>query len=258
MDRLEGARGDWKRDGIGLEGSGASGHVCVACRIHRDGSSCIVLPAAQIGRVDKRAASGVQFGNKRVRAASPVKRLEGTRGDREGNGIGLGSRGTSRDVRVSQGIDRDGGPGIERSSAQIGRVDERVARGIQLGDKHICVPSKRRLKRAGSNGERCEIQLRSCRSADDIGVSGGVDGNTRAEIDGIPAKVGGVNEGVARRVQFGNECIQRSAKSRLKGPRSDGKRNRIRLRAVRVACDVGVSQGVDGDRRTLVDPPPPR
>ena len=117
--------------------------------------------------------------------------------------------GAPRDVGVAGGIHRDAAGRVEGVAADEGRVDERVARRVELRQEAF----KKAAAECGLQGVGCgEVGRTSL--AGDVGVAGGVHCDPDAhvvtgEVHGVAAaaEVGGVDERRARRVELGDEGV---------------------------------------------------
>src|ERR1019366_3938077 len=110
----------------------ASGQIDGGGGVHRDGGSMIVVAAAEIGAVDEPASIGGQFGDKRV-LAPPETPLHST--CRE-----VGRVRVAHDIGVSARVHGDAVRNIRPAAAQVGAVYQRIAGGIQFGDKCVAPP----------------------------------------------------------------------------------------------------------------------
>src|ERR1035438_4269310 len=101
---------------------------------------CVVGAAAEIAQVQQLLAGGVELAHEAIaeilrnqkwqNIVSVIKRLK--RSGRDGQVRG-GSGGRHSDV--ARGIHRDAGDAIVARAAKVGRVEQRAASGVELGDK---------------------------------------------------------------------------------------------------------------------------
>ena len=104
-----------------------------------------------------------------------------------------------------------------------------------MRDKGIGAAGESSLEGAGGGGEIGGIG-QPC----DIGVARGIDRYAVATSSAAAAQVGGVEQGRAGGVQFGDKGIAAAGRSSLEGARGGGE-----IGGAGTACDIGVARGID-------------
>ena len=196
----------------------------------------LLAAAPQVSRVDQRISAHVQLGHEGV-VHSRLGGLDGAR--REGE-VGRGGR--SGEVTVTARIHRNRVRLVHSASSQVGRVDQRRAVSVQLGDKTVVGPG------AGGSERIDDREIVGIGLAGQVGVSGRVDGHALGGVIAGPAQKGGVDQRRAGRVHFAHEgVVVAAAVQALQHPGGGGEADRGR-----VPGDVSVAGGVGGDRHRVV------
>ena len=132
-------------------------------------------------------------------------------------------------VGATRGVQRHTESHIVAAAAEIGGVDQRGTRGIELRDKGVDATARQRLERIGGDGK-----IQGLGPAGHGGIAGSVDGDTRPEVPAGAAEVGGVDQGGGVGIDFGDEqivgTVVRGAVENLKGV-GDGEAGVQRLHA---------------------------
>src|SRR5206468_1212675 len=129
----------------------------------------------EIGRIHERRAGGVQFGDESI-CTTPNGSLEGTCG-RE-----IGRARTSGNIRVSGRIRGDTLALVLVVSAEIGRIHERRAVCVQLGDESVVITTA-----AGGLEGTCGREISRFGKSRHISVSGRIHGYTIALVVAVSA-----------------------------------------------------------------------
>src|SRR5439155_10181346 len=135
----------------------------------------------EIGRIHERRAAGIQLRDESIVITSNSS-LEGTRG-REISRVG-----TSGNVSVSGRIYSDTSAEVVRVSAEIGRIHERRAGGVQLGHESISKTPMSSLE--GARGR----EVNRSRKSRHIGVYVRIYGHTSPGLIVFPAEIGRIHE----------------------------------------------------------------
>src|SRR6202034_4494065 len=114
-----------------------SRHVGIAIGIDSESASKVITAAAQVGRINQCASTGIQFADESARAAFQC-RLEGIC-DRE-----VSRKGLPGHVGISRCIDSNSGCNVENTAPKESGVDQCRAVAIEFGYK----PCRRRAARS--------------------------------------------------------------------------------------------------------------
>src|SRR5439155_1156585 len=124
----------------GLEGAGGRGevggkgnprHVGVAAGVHGDAEALVNVTPAEVGGVDEPSAGGIELGHEGVFGAADSG-LEGAGGRGE-----VGGKGNPRHVGVAAGVHGDAEALVNATPAEVCRVAELSASGIELGHEGV-------------------------------------------------------------------------------------------------------------------------
>src|SRR5262249_10170040 len=135
---------------------------------------------------------------------------------------------------------RDGEAGVGAVAAEVRRVHQGRAGGVDLRDEGVAEAEIRRLDGV------LDREVRRAGLAGDVRVVGGVYGGVQAAVGAAAAEVGGVDQRGAARIELRDERVAGPDVARL-----DGVLNR-EVRRARLAGDVGVADRVDRDIGPLV------
>ena len=140
---------------------------------------------------------------------------------------------------------RDTEGGIETvaaAAAEVGRIDERRARRVELHDEGVAAAAGERGLDGVDRGE-----VRRGGAPRDVGVAGGIHRDAGGRVEGVAADVGRVDERVAGRVELRQEAFKKAAAERaLQGV------GRGEVRRASLPGDVGVTGGIYSDPGTHV------
>src|SRR5262249_5313371 len=116
-------------------------------------------------------------------------------------------------VGVSSGIHSDAGSdGAFTTAAEVCRVDQSAAGRIHLRNEGVPKESaEKRLERIHSG------KVERTSGAGDVSIARGVDGDAVPTFKTNPAKIAGINQGVACCVYFRHKGVSAAARSALKG-----------------------------------------
>jgi hypothetical protein len=215
-----------------------------------DPAGRVEAAAAEIRRVGEPPAVGRQLRRERVRL--PARRARpGVAGELRLQRVGRGEVrriGLARDVGAAGGVEPDRGRGVVALPTQVGRVEQAVARAVELRDERV--PEQRvapdlvagvpGLERAS---RRREVARR--RHPGDVDVAGGVDGDALRVVGDAASDVGRI-DGRPVAVQLGDEGVAVAAEA----PGGPFRAREVRRR--RLARQVRVAVRVDRDRRDRV------
>ena len=126
---------------------GKSRDIRITAGIHRDISSVIAQRPSYEGRVQKRGPIGIQFGNEYVIVTVLCCVIGPARGRI------IARIGTSRDIRIAAGIDRQTIFDIGGGSAYEGRIDKTRSGGVQFGYENIRIAIIGRIVCTGGRGK---------------------------------------------------------------------------------------------------------
>ncbi len=237
---VAGAGGLHRAGGRGeVRGGGEAADVGHARGVEGDGLRAVVGGAAEEGGVERAAAGGVELGDEAVPGGV------GGVAERRQEGVGggeVGRPGHADDVGVAGGVQGDGLAVVVGGAAEVGRVDECGAGGIEFGDVGVPAPAGGGL--VGVDEGEVEVAA-APGEAGEVGVARGIDGDALAVVVGGAAEVGRVGEGGGAAlggVELGDEDVPGAALGSLVGARGDGV-----VGGSGVAGEVGVARGVDGD-----------
>ena len=217
----------------GLSRASCAGEEDFVVARDRDVVAPVVAVAAEVAREDERRTRGVDLRHEGVDPA--VGRNVGSDEDREAE---LARQGLAGDIGVAVSVDRDAVAAIERVVADVTRVQQRRARGVDLGDEGVSIAV---VGQVGADGGRERGGARRC-LARDVGVARGVDRDRLARVGFAPADVACVHEPGAGGVHLGDEGVGVTVEAQVG---SNGGREAGGARCL--ARDVGVAGGIDRD-----------
>jgi hypothetical protein len=165
----------------------------------------------------------------------------GADGDREG---GLGRAGFASDIGIAGGVEGNAAPIVVAGAADIAEVQKAGTGGRDLGDEGVVAAV---VGEVGADKNR-KGGLVGKGGADEMGATGGVDGEAEGKIVVGAADVAAVDQGRPGWIEFGDERVLRAIVGEV-GPDENRKGG---LRGVGVAADVGVAGRVDGDAASQV------
>ena len=209
--------------------------------------------ASDIRRIDQRAAARTQLRDKRcLRALAGLRHVGGLK--RSGCGRKVQCRRAADDVGGTRAVDGDAVGPVVRRAVEVARIrqgtrggelrHERGAEDVRIGIDAGRLERPRRSRECARHGR-----------AGDVGVARRVDSDASSEFargtGGIVRRapeICRIHEGGATGVELGHERVgaRASGKDALNGVR------RREIRRIRVARDVRVALGIDGDRHRLV------
>ena len=203
------------------------------------------MPAPpQVGRVDRRS-NGIQLHEEAVVGTTPEGRLEGPGGCRE-----VRRTGPPCDIGVAGGIHGEASTLVQATSTYVGGVHERGSGGVQL--RHVGVVDTTEGRLEGPGGCR---EVRRTDPPCDIGVAGGIYGQTVDSFGAASTYVGGVHERGSGGVQLRHEDIGATIGRRLEGPWC---RREVRGEVRRGdACHISIAGSVHRDVSTAFSPTSP-
>jgi hypothetical protein len=108
-----------------------------------------------------------------------VQRVRGGKVDRPGG---------TCEISVAARINRDAVADVSIAAAQIGRVDNRRAGSIELGDEDIIEAAVGRLRRVD------DVEVGGACLACEIGVAARINGDAESLVVPVPAQVGRIEQ----------------------------------------------------------------
>src|SRR5439155_30689 len=143
-------------------------------------------------------------------------------------------------VRAAGGIHGNGVPLIGAAAAEVGGVDKRRARGVELRHESV------REVKGGLEGARGGGEVRREGPTRHVRAAGGIHGNAVGRVTAAAAEVGGVDQGGAGRIKLRHEGVAAS------GGRLEGTRCRGKVYRASPTRHVGVAGGIHGDAEAPV------
>ena len=171
----------------------------------------VVARPAQEGRVRERPARGVELRHEGVGATDAVV-VAGVERSRRG-GIARGER-VAGDVGAARPVDGDPARLVVGRSAQVRRVGERRARGVELRDEDVPAAVV-----AGVERPRRGRIVRRGAIAGDVRVTGSVQRERGGRVEGRAADEGRVRKRRARGIELRHEGVDAAVVGRVERPR---------------------------------------
>src|SRR5260221_83812 len=156
--------------------------------------NCVVKARFIRERVTNDCAVGVDLGHNRV-GHPMIRSLEGILGRK------VGRASVSSNVGITSRVNGDACADVRGAPAQVSRVNQRAAVGIELGHKRIF-----RTAEGGLNGILDRKVGRGSLSSN-VGIARRVHGDTIADVSAAPTQVSRVNEGTAVAIELGHEGL---------------------------------------------------
>src|SRR5262249_24991971 len=144
------------------------------------------------------------------------------------------------DVGVAGAVHRDGAADVHGAAAQVGRVDQGAAGGVELGHEGALEAGEGRLQRVGG------WEVGRAGLGGEVGVAGAAHREAIGESEAAAAQVGGVDQGAARGVQLGHEGVANDGVAAPPEGRLQGV-GRGEVGGTGVAGEVGVAGAIHRD-----------